>query len=357
MKSPFCLLALLTAFPLAAEPVLVGSFPAKVVPEQLSVLNLPESGTVTDLAAEGHLAKGAVIAILNKERMEEEREDMEFALAKERISQKDELKKLRQQREKLVFYLGLSADERKYAGDARPQGGEEPSPESLLDIDERISLAQRELDTMEKRKRDAFDRQHEKMTLHMPFDGRLQYNVTLPEDRSKPYEITGMVQNFATVCDDSSYYVTISVSRSDLSLLPESRFSVRVALPEGKELRAPYAFRRVERASGGSDMLVYFFRLPQEDSETAYSMLGSNTKAELFYEVDGTVERIGKAQLAAHPAAATCESWPELVSRVYPDAVVVVVADRDIVIRHAGQEASTAAEGQGDSPAEGGGQP
>ncbi len=349
MKRLLSLLFLPAALPLAAEPVLVGTFPAKVVPEQISVLNLPEKGIVTDIAQEGHQAKGAVLAILDKERMEEEREDMEFALAKERISQRDELRKLRQQREKLVFYLGLTPEERKYATADVPTEGEMPTNESLRDIDERIALVQRDLDTMEKRKRTEFERKHEKQTLRMPFDGRLQYNVNLPEDRTKPYEFTGMVQNFATVCDDSSYYVTISVARSDLSLLPEDKFSVRVALPEGRELRAPFAFRRVERSgSSGGDMLAYFFRLPEADSETAYGMLGSNTKASLFYEVDGTVERVSKASLAAHPQAGQCESWAELVALAHPGAVVVVVADRDVVIRHAGQ---------GEAKAEGDAQP
>ncbi len=343
MKWPSLILALLAAAaPLHAEPVLLGKFPAKIVPEQLSVLTLPSRGVVTDLVADGHVAAGTVVAILNKERMEQEREDMEFALAKDRISRRDELRQLTQQREKLVFYLGLSEGERKYAADT-VQGDLPPTRESLRDIDERISLVERELATMEKRKRDEFERGHEQQILKMPFNGRLQYNITLPEDRSVPVEITGIVQTFATACDDSAYYVTISISHSDLSLLPEERMSVQVALPEGRVLHGTYAFRRVEQMRGGSgDMLVYFFRLPAEDSETAFGMLGSNTTASLIYEADGSVERVSKAKLAAHPDAGRCESWPELVERAYPGAVLVVVGDRDIVIRRPEQAPATA---------------
>ncbi len=337
MKWPSLILALLAATPLVAEPVLLGKFPAKIVPEQLSVLNLPRSGVVTDLAAEGRVEAGTVVAILDKERMEQEREDLEFKLAKERISCRDELRQLNQQREKLVFYLNLSEGERKYAADEM-QGDQPPTRESLRDLDERIALVQRELDTMAKRKRDEFERNHEAQTLRMPFNGRLQYNITLPEDRTAPFEVTGLVQTFATACDDSAYYVTLSISHSDLSLLPEKKLSVSVALPEGRELRGAFAFRRVEQSrGGGGDMLVYFFRLPEGDSETAFGMLGSNTTASLFYEADERVERVSKARLAAHPEAAKCESWAELVQCAYPGAVIVVVADRDIVIRHPGQ--------------------
>ncbi len=334
MKWPSLLLALLPCCPLAAEPVLVGKFPAKIVPEQLSVLTLPEQGLISDVAEAGHLEAGAVIAIVNKQRTEEEREDMEFALAKARITQRDELRQLKQQREKLLFYLNLNADERRYAADTLGEE-EKPTQESLRDIDERIALSQRELDTMEKRKRSEFERTHEPKTLRMPFKGRLQYNVNLPEDRSEPFELKGMLQSFATACDDSSYYVTIGIARSDLSLLPEKKFSVQVDLPEGKKLHGTYAYRRVEQARADRDMLVYFFRLPAEDSETAYGMLGSNTTAILYYESDENLRRVRKAELAAHPVAGECESWPELVGRVYPGAVVVIVGDRDLVIREA----------------------
>ncbi len=354
MKWSSCILVLLALTPVFAEPVLVGSYPAKIVPEQLSILSLPDRGEVSDLAPEGRASAGAVLAVLNKKRMEEEREDMEFKLAKERITRRDELRQLRQQREKLVFYLNLGADERKYAADTLAKDTA-ASPESLSDIDERIALVQRELDTMEKRQRDEFERSHEKQTLRMPFNGRFQYNVTLPEDRSQSFEFTGMVQTFITACDDSSYYVTIGVSSSDLSLLPEKKLSVRVDLPEGRELVGQYAFRRVERTNGGADMLVYFFRLPAEDSETAYDMLGSNTRASLFYTVDGSVERVSKTTLAAHAEASKCESWRELVNRVYPGAVVVVIGDRDVVIRRPeGAESvqPAAAEGQGVHEAE-----
>ncbi len=343
MNWPSLISALLVAAPLAAEPVLVGSFPAKVVPEQLSVLTLPERGTITDLAPEGKLKAGTVVAILNKKRMEEEREDMEFQLAKDRIARRDELRQLNQQREKLVFYLNLSDSERKYAADSVPTDLP-PTRESLADIDERISLVKRELATMEKRKRDEFDRSHEMQTLRMPFDGRLQYNINLPEDRSAPFDVVGTVQTFATACDDSAYYITISIARSDLSLLPEAKFSVRVSLPEGRELTGTYAYRRVERTRNDRDMLIYFFRLPEKDFETAHNMLGSNTTAELIYEADGGVERISKARLAAHPAAGQCESWAELVERAHPGAKVVIIADRDIVIRPAAPADDAAAQ-------------
>ncbi len=338
MKWPSLLLVLLAAFPLSAEPVLVGRYAAKIVPEQLSVFTLPERGVVTDLVAEGRVEAGTVIAVLNKERMEEAREDMEFTLAKERLACRDELRKLEQQRENLVFYLNLSEGERRYAAASLPPDTK-PTADSLRDIDERIALVRRELDTMAKRSRDKFEREHESHILRMPFTGRLQYNVTLPNGPGESFELTQVLQDFATACDDSAFYVTILVSRSDIGLLPENKFSVRVALPENRELVGHYARRRVERSSNGSDVLLFFFRLSDEDADTAYKMLGSSATASLYYEVAGEVEHISKASLAAHPAAGECESWTELVERAHPGATVVLVADRDIIIHRRSQTA------------------
>ena len=328
----FLLLASLLALPLSAESVPVGTYPAKVVPEQVAVLNLPERGVITNLADEtSRLHRGDVIAILNKERTEEEREDMELQIARERLNKKDEMRKLQAQRRKIAFYLSLSEGEKKYATDFRQE--DTPStPESLADIDERLELLQRELDTMERRKRSEFQHKHEADTLKMPFDGRLQYNITLPEDRTKPFELTGLVQNFATVCDDSAFYVTLHISQSELTQLPAENFSVEVSLPEGKKLEGVYAFRRVERAASGSDMLVYFFRLPAEDHETAYSMMGSNTRATLRYEAGEGVELVSKAALLTHPGASDCENWEQLVQLVYPGARMVIQAERYILL-------------------------
>ncbi len=327
-------LTLLFFLPAAlAEPVPIGTYPAKVVPEQLSVFTLPERGELTDIVdTTQRLEKGTVFAVVNKEQTEQEREDMELQIMRDRLTKKDELRKLRAQREKLLFYLHLSADERKFSRETFEEG-REPNEESVRDIDERITLVERELTTLERRRKTEFDRKHDRLTLRMPFTGRLQYNVILPEDTGKPFELVGTVQTFATACDDSAFYVTVPMAQSDLTLLPEQNFSVRIPLPEGRFLEATYAFRRVERAHSGGDMLVYFFRLPQEKADLAFSMMGSNVRARLYYEVSGQVRRVSKTTLATHPEAARCESWADLVELAYPGSVVVVAAENDIIIR------------------------
>lgn len=186
---------------------------------------------------------------------------------------------------------------------------------------------------MPERKREEFERSHLANTLKMPYAGRLQYNVTLPEDRTKPFEHAAVSsQPFATVCDDSAFYITINLSQSELTQLPPQQFTAEVALPDGKKLCGKYDHHRVEH-NGSTDMLVYFFRLPREDSDTAYSMLGSNAKAALVFECGEELRVEGKAQMLNRPEAADCENWEQLVERLFPDCNIVLIAERNIVLR------------------------
>lgn len=322
---------LLSTLPLAAATIEVGKFNAKIVPERVSVLVLPDRGTLTDLVKpEGRLEAGTIIAVLNKQRTQEAREDMELQIARERMNKKDEVQKLRNQRRKVQFYNSLSPSERRFNTDFTPE--ETPTKTTLQDIDERIALLEKELATMERRKRSEFAIKHDPLTLRMPFAGRLQYNITLPEDLSKPFEFSENVRSFATVCDDSTFYITINVSESNLSLLDEKKFGITVKLPGDKVLRGTYSHRRVERANNGNDMLVYFFRLPEEDNATAYDMLGSNTMAELTYDTGDDVLHVNKAELIADPRAAECENWEQLINLLHPGYSILLIGQRDIVL-------------------------
>ena len=318
---------------LTAAPVQVGTYPAKIVPEQVTTLPL-ERGIVSDLATPGEPRKrGDVLAVLNKEQMDQEREEMELKLARDRMSRKDEIRKLEAQRRKIVFYLSLSTSERRYA---RETGGEHdlpPSEETLADIDERITLLKREVESMARIRNNELTRKHARNTLRMPFNGRVQYHFTLPENTAEPFEYsaTGSLP-FATICDDSAFYITLNISRAELTQLPEQQFQVLISLPEGHELRGEFSHRRVEQGNGG-DMLVYFFRIPEQDHERAFGMLGSNARAKLLFNApDGTME-LDKGELARHPAAADCRNWEELIQKLYPEYHLLLIGEHQILIR------------------------
>ena len=321
---------------LQAEPVQVATLPAKIVPKQATTLQL-DHGVVTHLVdATQRVEAGTVVAMVHEERTAQEREELELKLAREDMRLRDELRKLQVQREKVQFYLNLSPRERRYA---KNMGSEDlpPTPESLRDIDERISLLRREQATSPRLMKQEFERNHAKLTLKMPFTGRLQYHFTLPENPTGSFEYLGLPgRPFASVCDDSAFYITINLSKAELTQLPPENFSVSVALPEGKILTGRFSHRLVEHsASGAGDALIYFFQIPEQDHDTAYNMLGSNAKARLVYDAGENVQYVSKVELIAHPEAAQCENWEQLIERLYPQHHIVLIGDRNIIIRPA----------------------
>ncbi len=318
----------------SAEPVQVAVLPAKIVPEQAATLQL-ENGVVTRLAdAAQHQPAGAVVAVLHEERTAQEREELELKIAREHMRLRDEWRKLEVQRQKVQFYLDLSPRERRFA---KGMGADDlpPTPESLRDIDERMALIRREQETAPRLMKQEFERNHAKLTLKMPFAGRVQYNFPVPDDISRPFEYVALPgRHFAAVCDDSAFYITVALTRTELIHLPEKNFSVSVALPEGKQLCGTFAHRKLEPSSNGhGDMMVYYFKVPEEDKETAFNLLGSNAKACLVYEAGPHARYVSKLDLVAHPEAAECENWEQLVKRLYPEYVLILVGERNIIIR------------------------
>lgn len=314
-----------------AEPVLVGTLSAKVVPEQVATLNM-EKGLVSDLAdASARLESGSIIAILDKEATEQEREQLELQIATERMTLRDELLKLQERRKQVEFYLNLSPGERKYATDMHQEGAP-PTKDSLRDIKEREELLKKRIDSTPRLKRAEFERRVARKTLRMPFTGRLQYHFTLPEDIKTPFEYAGVGGHaFATVCDDSAYYITLNISKAELTQLPQENFSARINLPQGKSLSGTYSHHRVEQGGQG-DMLVYFFRIAPEEHATAHSLLGSHARAELVYNTDKPVLRVRKMELITHPQAASCENWEQLCCLAHPKHHVLLIGETDIIL-------------------------
>lgn len=319
---------------LLAEPVQVALLPAKIVPEQAATLNM-DNGIISHLAdASGRLEAGTVIAVLNEERTAQEREELELKIAREEMRIRDELRKLENQRSKVEFFLKLSPRERRYANNMGA-GDMPPTEESLKDIEKRVSLLKREMESSPRLMKQDFERNHAKNTLRMPFSGRLQYHISQPKDPGQPFELLNLPgRPFASVCDDSAFYITINLSKAELTQLPEKNFSVSVELPEGKRLVGSYSHRTVEQSnSGKGDMLVYYFKVPEEDKDVAYNMLGSNAKARLVYDAGENVQYISKLELISHPEAAECENWEQLVARLYPQHHLVLIGERNIIIR------------------------
>lgn len=311
------------------DTVFLGKYGAEIVPEQTRSIALPEQGVVTDLVdATGRIAKDTVIARVNADQIALKEQETEIAILRDRVSKKDEIRKLEKQKAELQFYSSLPQEQRKYQ--TKP-GDAEPTAEALADLDERIALARRELTCGEERKRQEFQKTIDTYVVRMPYDGRLQYHFSLPEEKGASVELD-VGQQFISVCNDAAFYITMTIPQTDITQLPPEKLSVEIALPENKTLRGTFARRRVEQANNGTK-LVYFFKVPKEDDELAYSMLGSRPTARLYFSGGGGVSLVSKQELGLDPRAKDVAEWAELAAMVYPDCTVVVVAEDAVVLR------------------------
>ena len=228
----------------------------------------------------------------------------------------------------MKFYSSLSREERQYAS-KQPEGGQK-AEQSLKN---KIELVKKELTMVEDKPRLEFRKKEEKYILRMPFDGKLQYQFSFPRDDSTSLYLDA-ASSIATVCDDSAYYITISIVDPDLTRLPPESLYLAVPMSDGSSLKGTFAFKRVEKnTSSGGDLLAYFFRLPPQDHDRAHAMLGSNCTARLYYSPPGEVIRLNKIRLASSPEGRKCSSWQELLEKMHPDLELVVSGETELIVR------------------------
>lgn len=307
----------------------INTFRAKIVPERIRSFGMPADGVVSNwIPADGRIRRDTIIATVNEDEIEMERRELEVKILKDRIAKEEELSDLEKQLEEMKFYSSLSREERQYAS-KQPEGGER-AEKSLKD---KIELTKKELAMVGDKARLDFSKKEEKYILRMPFDGKLQYQFSFPRDNSVSLFLDA-ASAVATVCDDSAYYITISISDPDLTRLPPESLSLAVPMSDGSMLKGNFAFKRVEKnTSGGGDLLAYFFRLSPKDHDKAHAMLGSNCTARLYYSPSGEVLRLNKVRLASSPEGRKCSSWQELLEKTHPDLELVVNGETELIVR------------------------
>lgn len=319
-----------------AETLVIGTYPAKIAPEQMMILALPSKGLVTNITPqEQRCKKGDIIARLDKKELKREKEQLEIAIRKDIVTRKDQIRSLEQDKRKLEFYLNLSPEEQSFETEIHNNKLID-AKEASLDIEERLDIARLELESAPENMREDFNDKFESHNLEMPFDGSIRHLVTIPESNKEQFE-SFKAQPFATAYDDSHFYILLSITQSQHSQLPPEDFHVKVKLPAGKSLKGTFNKRLVQGA-GQNDSLVYYFILDKKDNQTAFDMLGTTSRAELIYSIPAEAKSIDKSSLSLHPDAADCENWEELIEKIYPQHHLLIEADESILIIPASTE-------------------
>lgn len=313
----------------AGQQCYVNQFKAKIAPERIRSFIMPMDGLLANWISEsGKVKKDTILATINEDELELEKKNLEISILKDKTTKKEELSKLEKQREEIEFYEGLSAEERQYATKI-PQGGKRV----LESIRDKIELIDKELNVLEDQANMEFRKKEEKHVLRMPFDGRLQYQFSFPNDDSTSLYLEASAP-IATVCDDSAYYIIISISDPDLTRLPPEALTLSVPMSDGSSLNGEFAFKRVEKnTSSGGDLLAYFFKLAPQDHAKAHDMIGSNCTARLYYTSPDDVMYLNKVRLASLPEGKSCSSWQELLQKVHPEYELILDAETELIVR------------------------
>lgn len=335
----------LTALPLIAaaycatslaETLVIGTYPAKIAPEQTMILSLPAKGEVTDLIdADKRCKKGDIIARLNKKELKREKEQLEITIRKDIITRRDQIRELEQDKRKLEFYLKLTPSEQSFETSIH-NNKLITAKEAIADIEERLDIARLELDSAPENMRESFDEKLEAHNLEMPFDGKIRHLVNIAEDNKGEFE-SFKAQPFATAYDDSHFYILLNIIQSRHSQLPPEDFHVKIKLPAGKLLKGKYS-KRLVLSTGQTDSLVYYFILDKKDHQAAFDMLGTTSRAELIYNIPAEAKSVDKGSLSLHPEATNSENWEELIEKIYPQHHLLIEADEEILIIPASTE-------------------
>lgn len=309
--------------------VFIMQMQAQITPERIRTFVMPAVGHVNNwLPDRDREQKGAIIATVNEEDMELKRRELEIQILKDKTAKRDEIVALRKQLEEINFYAGLTPEEKRWHDKKNPS-----DKEAIQSLKEKISLAEKELELIDIKPRRDFEKEEENYVLRMPFDGRLQYQFTLPADEAQAVYLEPSTP-IATVCDDSAYYITVSISNPDLTRLDPATLRVDIPLASGGSMSGTFSHKRVEKnPSTGGNILAYFFKLPPAQHDAAHGMIGSNCTARLYYVPNTPVILLDKMALASCPAAKTSASWQELLEAVHPEYELILEGESQLIAR------------------------
>lgn len=301
---------------------------AKVVPNKIYSFAMPEAGTLDGfLAGRTHAKKGELIGRINRARTDSEALAVELRIGAERLAKKKEILALVRQKEEMEFLQTLSVEERALIGKRELQA----DARAVALLAEQIELAEREMAASEKQAREEFARKRELYDLAMPFDGRVQYHFSLPENVGEALRLAAGAP-IATVADDSACFVAVNVVHPDLIRLPVKALSVKLSLGGNEALEATYSHKRIEK-NGNAEALVYFFRVPEASRERAHELLGGNCVARLFFNSKAELKVLKKADLVRGDAETPFASWEALIAAKFPQHAIVFIGETSIGLR------------------------
>lgn len=315
-----------------AGELFVTRMAGRVAPEQVAAVSAVEPGEVEVCCREsGRVKAGTLLVRINPEELALDEAEMELQISQRRLESENEILKLTREKEEMDFILSLPEKKRLYVTQQMEIKADE---RAVALLNKRIELAREQLRLQEEKLRSTFDKKAALRVIRMPFDGRVQYHVTVPPAGERALVASGAP--VLTVADDSALYIAVPIADPALAQLPPERLCVRL---DGAGMAADWVHKRVEK-SGQTETLVYYFRVPAPQSHRAWELLGSNLIVELWCRGEENWRYEEKAALALEAGDQPFETWEELVAALRPGYVVVFSGETHLALRPQQQEES-----------------
>ncbi|MDB6122154.1 MAG: hypothetical protein JWQ71_1147 [Pedosphaera sp.] len=175
-----------------------------------------------------------------------------------------------------------------------------------------------------------FDRRQAQSRFKMPFAGQLIASVQLAEGITE-YPVSAG-QELAVVRDLKSVLLRVPLEDVSWSALPVARLTAILHLPDGTQLEAPFAYKKLERSQLREEVF-YYFQFPFEESAPAAQLVGTDLSCELWLGLPQPARIVPKLALVLHePTAFQNRQWNEGITRLLPGAHVVVEGQTDLAI-------------------------
>ena len=224
--------------------------------------------------------------------------------------------------------------------DLRPEGIELASKESeLLKLTlgalaaTNLSVLGIDLESQQvewQRRQLEFQRKQEQARIKMPFTGQLTVSLQLA-DKVTEYPVN-MGQELGVARDLSQVQLRVSLSDPAWASVPANSLSATLRLPNGAELAATFAFKKVERIQNREEAVATFYVLPEHAKE-AVRMLGMDVPGELWVALEKPVRVVPKLKLVLfQPSAFQNRNWADGVARLWPGARVAAEGQTELAI-------------------------
>jgi len=313
-----------------AEELFVSRHAAKVLPKAMLVLPAESAGELEVCHLGGkNVPEGTLLARLNPEALALEEAEFHQQVERNNLEAEGNILKLRRELEELDFITGLDAAQRPFVEEKMKVKADARARDLLR---RRIAAIEEQTRIANEKLRLAYERTRALRELRMPYNGVVQYHIPLPEKEGMCVPVAASTP-ILTVADDSTLYIAVVLADPELAKLDATRFSVSLSKGEDN-IRAPYAFRRIEK-QGQNEQPVYYFAVLPEQKEMAWALVGANLVAELFYRSENAWTYEAKADLAREAGLRSFSTWAELLAELRPGYTLVFCGETHLCLKPA----------------------